>query len=368
MILVYLLVFTSIGLLSYYLIFSCLSIPKKEEKEKLHIDAFSLIICAKNERKNLEKNLPKFLEQEGLTFEVIVVDHASSDTSLEYLQFLAKDYPALKILSIKEEETKNNSLKGKRLPLMRGIEQAQYDYVVLSDADCWPESKYFLKAYQKAFYQNTEIVLGYSPYERKKGLLSDLIQYESFLTAIQYLSLARIGFPYMGVGRNIAYKKAIFSRELFEKSNKSQGGDDDLLISQIANASNTEILLEANSFVLSSPSSSFFQWFIQKKRHYSTAKHYTWDRIVIVGAFGFFNLLFYFILFAMLLKDFAIIVSFSLYLFKQGLFVLFNWKNFKLLKIKHVIKLLFYLDLFYFVFFLLNHCLALLGKNGWRKR
>lgn len=368
MILVYLLVFTCIGLLSYYLIFSCLSIPKKEEEEKLEIAAFSIVICAKNERRNLEKNLLAFLSQEGIAFEVIVVDHASSDSSLDFLLQLAKKYPALKVLSLSEEEVAKSSLKGKRLPLMLGIEQAQYDYVVLSDADCKPNSKYYLKAYQRAFYKDTEIVLGYSPYEGKQGLLSAMIQYETFLTAIQYLSLAKVGFPYMGVGRNIAYKKSIFNKDIFFKSNKSEGGDDDLLIAQIANASNTEILLDANSFMWSQPSSSWFSWFHQKKRHYSTAKHYPWDKMLVVGAFGFLNLLFYSLLFVMLLKDFAFIVPISLYLFKQGFFVLFNWNNFKLLKMKHLIKLIIVLDLLYFIIFLLNHGFALLSNNGWRKR
>ena len=45
---------------------------------------------------------------------------------------------------------------------------------------------------------------------KKAGMLNKLIRFETFHTALQYLSYALAGIPYMGVGRNLSYKKDYF--------------------------------------------------------------------------------------------------------------------------------------------------------------
>jgi hypothetical protein len=37
-----------------------------------------------------------------------------------------------------------------------------------------------------------------------------MIRFETVLTAVQYFSWAKSGLPYMGVGRNLAYKEEFF--------------------------------------------------------------------------------------------------------------------------------------------------------------
>jgi hypothetical protein len=66
---------------------------------------------------------------------------------------------------------------------------------------------------QNAYSDETEIVLGYGAYHKKKGLLNKLIRFETFHTALQYLSYALAGIPYMGVGRNLSYKKGLFFKK-----------------------------------------------------------------------------------------------------------------------------------------------------------
>jgi len=125
------------------------------------------------------------------------------------------------------------------------------------------------------FSESKEIVLGYGPYEKEKGLLNKLIRFDTFMAAIQYLSASLAGKTYMGVGRNLAYKKTLFFRNKgFAKHNHILSGDDDLFVNENATSKNTSIEIDPTSFTYSEPKHSFSKWFTQKKRHLSTAKYY----------------------------------------------------------------------------------------------
>src|SRR4029078_105576 len=105
--------------------------------------------------------------------------------------------------------------------------------------------------------------------------LNKIIRFETLLTAVQYFSWAKIGKPYMGVGRNLAYKKEeFFSVDGYRDHMKIRSGDDDLFINQVATKKNTAICDTPESFTYSKPKTTFGSWFTQKRRHVATAKYY----------------------------------------------------------------------------------------------
>jgi hypothetical protein len=135
-------------------------------------------------------------------------------------------------------------------------------------------------------------------------------------------SWAKIGKPYTGVGRNMAYK-----REEFFKTNgfidhmKIRSGDDDLFINQAANSSNTTVCYLPESFTYSKPKTSFKEWFTQKRRHVSTAGHYkSFDKIQL-GLFYISQFLFLVLPIILLLFQYQWIVVCSLIGFRY----LFSW-------------------------------------------
>ncbi|MDZ7774386.1 MAG: hypothetical protein U5L09_01610 [Bacteroidales bacterium] len=82
----------------------------------------------------------------------------------------------------------------------------------------------------QGYDSNTEIVIGYGAYEKRKGLLNTLIRYETLKTAMQYFSYALMGMPYMGTGRNLSYKKSLFYRmKGFVSHYNVASGDDDFV-------------------------------------------------------------------------------------------------------------------------------------------
>lgn len=257
----------------YVFFFSRLTFYKKKSKNIYHSHPVSVIICARDEAGNLARNLPGSLVQAyKSTHEVIVVNDNSFDDSKYLLEELKKEFKQLQVVELTQEA---KMIPGKKFPLSIGIKTAKNEIVLLTDADCIPASENWVESMQSAYDDNTEIVLGYGPYEKRKGFLNKLIRWETFHTALQYMSYSLAGLPYMGVGRNLSYKKTVFFRHKgFSSHNNVPGGDDDLFINKSANKLNTSIQIHPDSFTLSKPATSWKQWVQQKQRHYTTSKFY----------------------------------------------------------------------------------------------
>lgn len=283
---------TLIQLLYYLFFFARIGFYKTVVKTTSHTHPVSVIICARDEAANLAKNLPGSLVQHyRTTHEVIVVNDNSFDDTRYLLEELHKSFRHLKVIELKQEA---KLIPGKKFPLSVGIKTAQYETVLLTDADCVPASENWIDSMQATYDEDTEIVLGYGAYHKKKGLLNKLIRWETFHTALQYLSYALAGQPYMGVGRNLSYKKTVFFRHKgFSAHNHVASGDDDLFISTAATKINTKINIEPDAFTLSDPATSWAQWSRQKRRHYSTAKYYRPLHQFLLGFYSLSHFLFY---------------------------------------------------------------------------
>lgn len=239
----------------------------------LTLPSVSVVICARNEALHLPKLLEKLRTQCHPDFEVILVDDRSEDASPIILHHWQQIWPALQVVRIEKTPL---GLDPKKYALRRGLAKAQKEVIVLTDADGYPASDKWLALLAQYFDENTDIVLGVSPYERRPGLLNACIQFETFYAALQYLGLAWAGWPYMGVGRNMAYRRALYLHQqaIIYQYQHITGGDDDLWISRVAHKKNTQICLNPEAYVISYPKLRWKEWFAQKKRHLSVSKYY----------------------------------------------------------------------------------------------
>ncbi len=288
-------IFCSIALIQlfYYLYFFLrLGLYKNTPRAANHTHPVSVIVCARDEAANLVRNLPGILVQQyRTTHEVIVVDDNSFDDTRYLLEEFQKGFKQLQVVELKQEA---KLIPGKKFPLSIGIKTARHEVVLLTDADCVPASEFWIERMQEIYTDDTEIVLGYGAYHKKKGMLNKLIRWETLHTALQYFSYALAGIPYMGVGRNLSYKKTIFFRHKgFSAHNHIPSGDDDLFINMAATRSNTGICIDPESFTLSEPSATWAQWTKQKRRHYSTGKHYKPKHKFLLGLYALSHFLFY---------------------------------------------------------------------------
>jgi glycosyltransferase involved in cell wall biosynthesis len=283
---------TSTQVFYYIYFFVRLALYKVDNKAVTQTHPVSVIICARDEAANLAKNLPgALIQQYPTTHEVIVVNDNSFDESRYLLEEYQRKYKQLHIIELKQEA---KFIPGKKFPLSIGIKTAKYEIVLLTDADCVPASEFWIQKMQASYDDNTEIVLGYGAYHKKKGLLNKFIRWETFHTALQYLSYSLAGIPYMGVGRNLSYKKTLFYRHKgFTAHNRLPSGDDDLFVNIAATPINTKINIDKDTFTLSEPSKTWGQWFKQKRRHLTTGKYYKPFHKFLLGVYFLSHFLFY---------------------------------------------------------------------------
>ncbi len=260
-------------------------------KIKSKLPAVSVIIAARNEEKNLANNLASILEQDYPKYEVIVVNDRSWDKSEEVLNSFKLKYSHLKIVN---NPDLGNDKFLKKLAITIGIKAASYDYLLFTDADCIAESNSWISEMTNAFKDEKMIVLGAGPYKRVKGLLNKLIRFDAAFIAIQYLGMAKAKVPYMGVGRNLAYKKEIYeSVRGFKSHYHIPSGDDDLFVNECAKRNNTAIVFSRESITFSIPKNSFKEWIKQKKRHQLTGNSYRFLHQIILFLYPLSLICFY---------------------------------------------------------------------------
>jgi glycosyltransferase involved in cell wall biosynthesis len=297
----------------YWGIFSRLAFYKFKNQARKP-QAVSVVICAKNEYHNLKENLPLILEQDFPDFEVIVVNDVSDDETYFLLKILSDKYPHLKIVNFVDNV---NFFSGKKFPLTIGIKSAKHDIVLLTDADCKPQSMKWIEEMQSQFHSGTEIVLGYGKYKQEPGLLNKIIRFDTLQIALQYLSMALSGMSYMGVGRNLAYRKNLFYRQNgFINHYKVKSGDDDLFVNAATTKQNTKIIISQESHTVSDAKKTFSPWITQKRRHLTSGKYYKLSTKLYLGIYTTTQLLFLAGFITLISVDYTLLIVSSLFLFR----------------------------------------------------
>ncbi len=342
---------TFIQLLYYWWFFSRIAFYKSRIKEKSQQHPVSVIVCARDEAANLAHNLPGVLVQTyPSTHEVIVVNDNSVDETKYLLDEFKKTFRHLQAVNLEYEA---KLIPGKKYPLSIGIKEAKHEVVLLTDADCMPATEYWLQKMQDGYHDGIEIVLGYGAYNKKPGLLNKLIRFETFHSALQYLSYALAGTPYMGVGRNLSYtKKLFFKNKGFSSLNHVPGGDDDLFINLVATKDNTNVVIDNDAITLSEPKKSWKDWVRQKTRHYSTGKYYKGKHRFLLGLYAITHFLFYpLLMVSVFFADWRMVVLIFLTRFISQAFIFY--KSMEKLNEKDLWPWWWLLDIWMFLYYLI---------------
>ncbi len=330
--------------LFYYLyIYSRLLFYRKKQIKKKN-EPVSVIICAKNEASNLDNFLPSILTQDYPDYEVIVVNDCSTDDTDEVIGKYIKQYPHLRTTTINEDKKFSH---GKKLALTIGVKAAKNEQLVFTDADCQPVSKLWLRRIQRNFTSEKSIVLGYGGYFPGLSLLNNYIRYDTLVVALQYFTYKLAGFPYMGVGRNLAYRKSLFfDKKGFASHYHLLSGDDDLFVNENATRSNTAIEISNESHTRSVPARTLKEWIKQKKRHLVTGRYYKKNHKLLL-AVEQISRLFYYLSFAFLVSK-SIFIEFVIGTFTLRMILqLIILKNAMLrLKEKHLLLSSLFYDFF----------------------
>ncbi len=259
--------------LFYYLYFySAVLWVKKEENTPADPVPVSVIMCAKNEAKNLKENLPAILTQDYPEFQVVVINDCSDDDSEDILKEFKAQNPHLHFSTIKEDPIFKH---GKKLAVLLGIKAAKYDHLLFTDADCMPLSNQWIRSMSGNFSSKKNIVLGTYNLKKEKGFLNHIQQYENLLSKITYLGFALRNMPFMGVGGNLAYvKRLFFDNKGFAGHYHVPSGDDDLFVNKVSNKENTTVEFSPDAQVITTGKSQWNHYFKQKRRHLGASTLY----------------------------------------------------------------------------------------------
>lgn len=297
--------FVVIGLINlcYYLGFFKFALAPAETGPAPKNLPVTVIICAKNEAENLRNFLPLILSQDHPDFEVVVINDASTDDTLEVLETFEAAHAKVKIVNVQNNEA---FWANKKYALTLGIKKAKKPFLLFTDADCRPETNRWLQEMSAHFEDQKSIVLGYGGYLiNTRSPLNKLIRFETLFTAIQYFSYASWGKPYMGVGRNLAYtSEEFFKQNGFAHHLHIRAGDDDLFVNGAANRLNTALCISPNGITRSVPKENLSSWFQQKRRHVSIANHYKREHRFMLGLFYTTQLMFWILFFVLLFSSF----------------------------------------------------------------
>lgn len=338
----------------------------KQKQKRTNQIAVSVIICAKNEAENLKAFLPSVISQDYPDFEIVLINDSSNDDTLKVIQHYANLHENIKIVDVKSIEA---FWGNKKYALTLGIKASKHDYFLFTDADCKPLSKFWIKEMSSQFSKEKSIILGYGAYSKvKHSFLNKIIRFETLLTAVNYFSFSLMGLPYMGVGRNLAYtKKEFYDANGFMSHMKIRSGDDDLFINQAATKKNTAICISKNSFTESQPKSSFKNWFKQKRRHVTTAKHYKSEHKILLATLFSSNLLFWLLSTILFSTIFNWQIVLSLFLFRIILQYIILASSAKKLNETDLLFVLPFLEIFLIIAQLTIFITNLISKpNHWK--
>ena len=263
---------------------------KKANDQMVNAPGVTVILAAHNESYNLSQYLQALLSQDYPLYEVIVVDDGSEDSTRDVLERYMTSDPRLKMSFVPYGARVRST---KKLAITLAAKAAKYDYLLLTDADCVPESSHWISEMMSGFepstlkngvnralaaensQHSTDIVLGFGAYFMHKSHLNRLVQFDTLFNGLHYLGAALCGHPYMGVGRNLAYKKSLFFESGgFSHMMTTRAGDDDLFVNHVATRTNTSVVISRESLTWSPSKRTFKEWWQQKRRHLSVSPQY----------------------------------------------------------------------------------------------
>lgn len=292
----------------HWIRFSRLAFYKKSHRPKLdeELEPVSVVVCASDSYQYLTELIPNLLSQDYPQFEIVVVNDCSGDETEEYLKDLERREPRIKPVQLRQHL---NFFNGKKFPLSMGIKSATYDLLVLTDAGCMPTSDKWLRSMVSCYGNHTDVVIGYSPLRATSRFSNKLMRFEAFQNGILYLSAALAGKPFMGVGKNLSYRKSLFYKNKGFTSHYSMpAGDDDIFVSQVATKKTTGVFIDAENTIITNPKENFGDWIRRRCDSYSTIRLHRRNTRAMMAVFYWSEFLFY----ALLITLFFLSPAFTL--------------------------------------------------------
>lgn len=254
----------------------------------------SVIVCARNEEKNLPE-LFRHLEQQDIVthdVEFIIVNDRSEDKTAELIEKQTSKNKHFKAIHI------NDRLPGfapKKRAIDEAIRQAKGDLLLFTDADGRPKPAW-LETMCRLFDAGADMIIGYAPYTatNQSSIIRKVLSLEYFSIALIAASSTALKYPITCIGTNFAYRKKVYQDVGgFGRFKSFISGDDDLFLTIVrdTHAYDIQFAADEQSHVFNDPPKSFSQFVNQRLRFASKGFNYPLKVTLGLTFYVIFNLL-----------------------------------------------------------------------------
>lgn len=271
------------------LIYSALNKLFRFQKKKSCNSKISIVVAAKNEVENIQNLVTALLAQSYSkeNFEVIIVDDNSLDNTFITSQKLCGEQSNFH--TIKAE---NKIFDGKRGALDIGIKQAKYPNILVTDADCEPETEW-VNSFAIGFENGNDFLFGIAPFKATKSLTNLISRFENLKANFIVFAFAKLGVPYSAAARSFGFSIEAFNKiSGYQNTTATLSGDDDLLLQEAIKYNlKIGVVTSLDSFVYSKTKNIFSEYTNQKARHTSASIHYSIRSKILLAFWHLLNLI-----------------------------------------------------------------------------
>lgn len=244
--------------------------------DAVELPGISILVYAHNQGELLLRNLPTLLEQDYPSFEVTVMDDASLDDTADILSMMTSRYEHLNFSRITEQV---RGMSHRKLAVLLGAKGSRNEIIVMTQAQCLPASKNWLRQMARHFANPaTEVVIGPVAYERRSSFLSRFCQFDLFQRLVSLFSISLTIKPYAGWGQNLAFRKSTFyanRSQGFQRHLHIQPGEDDLFVADVARGKNVVMECQSDALVTDQSSPLFANWSLDRLNRGFTSRLYS---------------------------------------------------------------------------------------------
>ena len=264
--------FLSIQLFYFLFVYGRFAFSNPTE-EKEYTPPVSIIICSKNQVDHCKILVPLLMEQDYPNFEIVLIDDASTDDTLDVFENFEAQYKNIKLVKVENIEA---FWGNKKFSMTLGIKAAKYEHLLFIEPNCLPATNQWIAEMASHFDADKSIVIGYSKLiKEKKSLANMFMRFENVWQAMHTFGFTQIGKPYRGSGSNLAYhRKEFFNVRGFNDHMKIRFGEDELFVNQASTGKNTTFAISKDSFTLSKPEQNFSNWMQLKRKQLSLSKNF----------------------------------------------------------------------------------------------
>jgi glycosyltransferase involved in cell wall biosynthesis len=246
----------------------------------------AIVIACRNEESSIPYLFTDLISQDypqELT-EVIIVDDWSYDSTT----IIASAYGQIKNLKILK-----NSGRGKKSAILTGIEAAESDLIITTDADCRFDRKWISTIV--SFYEDNDphLIIGPVSVKDKRGFFYRFQELEFLSLQAITAGTSAAGDPVMCNAANLAFSKESWLKHNSEMKGEILSGDDIFFLHSLKRDEDARIfwLESMDALVRTGPSETLASFMRQRARWISKSASYSDRYTIVIGIVTFVTIL-----------------------------------------------------------------------------